>query len=266
MEKRVKRGPGFSGQRRALPAIAIVGAVLASGAGQQAVAQSRSSLAVLPPGIAADTLRLDASALFELGGVSWGSLAGGERVATWVIERPEVGNPGATGRPVLDAPADAVVASFAQGRAFGWPDGPVVWTAPREGPLVFGLNAVPNHEIEGEARVVVVPLGVAESAAQQAFPAPMIELERAPGGAVVRYRDRGGFGLAPSTLSLTLTTSRGVTYHLSSWAQPGERETFLPLPPPEIPLPAGVHRLTATILDRAGNSARSGEIAFDAVQ
>lgn len=246
--------------------VTIVAAVLASGAGQRAVAQTRSSPAHLPAGIGADTLRLDAHALFELGGVSWGRLAGGERVATWVIERPGVGNPRATGRPVPDAPADAVVASFAQGRAFGWPDGPVVWTAPREGPLVFGLNAVPNHEIEGAARVVVVPLGAPESAVQRAFPAPAIELERAPGGAVVRYRDRAGFGLAPSTLRLTVTTSRGVTYHLSSWARPGARETFLPLPPPEIPLPPGVHRLTATILDRAGNSARSKEIAFDAVQ
>lgn len=219
--------------------------------------------ASLPADVPTDTLTLGAGALIDGGGVSWGSLAEGERVAVWVVSEADLGNPGATGRPVPDAPAGAVVASFAGGPPFAWPHGPVVWTAPQAGRLAFGVNAIADHDVSGSARVVVKPLGRLDSEAQRAFAAPAIALERAPGGAIARYRDRTGFGLAPTTLRFILTTSRGVMYHLSAWARPGERETFLPLPPPDLTLPPGVHSLTATVLDRIGNAAPSAEIAFD---
>jgi hypothetical protein len=241
--------------------IALLGTMALAAAAGPARAQTTPPV---PAGVAADTLRLDAEALIGAGGVDWRPLSGGERIATWVVGRVEVGNPAATGRPVPDAPPGAVVASFGGGRPFAWPDGKVVWTAPRAGRLTFGLNALPEHALGGAARIVVVALGTQGSEGQRAFPAPAIDLERAAGGALARYSDRAGFGVAPSTLRLTVTTNRGVTYHLSSWARPGERETFLPLPPPGIDLPPGVHRLYATVLDHMGNAAPAAEISFEA--
>ncbi len=226
-------------------------------------AQTRT-LDDLPSGVASDTLVLGADALAGSGAVGGPALSAGERVAAWIVDDAEVGNPGASGRPVPDAPAGAVVASFGGGPPFAWPAEPVVWTAPRSGRLTFGLNAVEGHQVRGAARMVVVPLGLAGSGAEDAFPPPAITLERAGDGVRVRYSDESGFGLAPSTLRFVVTTSRGVVYHLSSWVRPGPRETVLPLPPPGLGLPPGIHRLSAAILDHLGNEASAGEIAFDA--
>ena len=247
-------------------ALSILAAALAAvGTAGPVLAQSGEPER-LPAGVDADTLVLGAGALGATMDVEGPTLSAGERIAAWVVEAAEVGNPAATGRPVPDAPAGAVIASFSGGPPFAWPSAPTVWTAPRSGRLAFGVNAIADHEVRGAARVAVVRLGPPESAPQRAFVPPVITLERASGGARVRYADRTGFGLAPSTLRFVVTTSRGVVYHLSSWTRPGARETVLPLPPPALSLPPGVHRLTATVLDHLGNTSTSGEIAFDAAQ
>ncbi len=235
----------------------MLAALLADPVG--AFAQSR-----LPAGVAADTLVLGAAALAASGGVGGPTLSAGDRIATWVVGKVGVGNPAATGRPVMDVPAGAVVASFGGGPPFAWPAGHAVWTAPRRGRLWFAINAAADHDVGGAARLVVVPLAAPGSPAQAAFPSPAATLERAPGGALVRYTDRAGFGLAPSTLRLEITTSHGVAYDLAAWSDPGAGVAFVPLPPPGISLPPGIHRLRATVEDALGNRGASNEIVFDA--
>ncbi|MFN2419906.1 MAG: hypothetical protein ABR527_00785 [Gemmatimonadota bacterium] len=190
-------------------------------------------------------------------------LVEGERLAVWVENEVEVGRPGLEGRPVPDATLGSVVARFEGSGVFAWPERPFVWTAPGSGLLVFGVNAYGAHEPRGGARVVVVPLGPVGTDAPGAFPPPLIELERVPQGVVARYADRPGFGVVPSTLSLTITTSRGVEYRIAPWVNTGSRDTFLPLPPPDIPLSPGVHALSATVQDWLGNAAPPAHLTFD---
>ena len=190
-------------------------------------------------------------------------LVTGEQLAVWVESRVDLSRPGAKARPVSEARPGAVVARFEGSGVFAWPERPFVWTAPGPGRLVFGINAYDVHEPQGRARVLVVPLGLPGSDARRAFPPPWIDLERVPRGVVVRYADRAGFGVLPSTLRLTVRTNRGVEHRLVPWTAPGARETFLPLPPPNLPLPPGVHELAATLEDWLGNAAPPARLAFD---
>lgn len=216
----------------------------------------------IPAGLAADTLVLRADSVPARR--TWSRpLEAGDRVVAWVEGRVRAGRPDAGGRPVPDAPAGAVVARFGSSAAFAWPVGRTVWAAPAAGRLAFGLNGRPAHELEGTARVILVPLGAEGSAAQSAFERPILALDRVEGGVRARYADRAGFGLVPRSLSLTLTTSHGTVYYLGPWVPPGARETTLPLPPPGIDLPPGVHTLTATITDRLGNVSPPASLRFD---
>jgi hypothetical protein len=159
------------------------------------------------------------------------------------------------------------VARFGVGRWFAWPREPVVWTAPEAGELVFALNGHPANRLEGTAVVTAARLGVRGDSPPEAFPAPAVSLTRVPGGIEVRYRDRAGFGLDLRSLQFMVTTSRGTRYHLAPWVQAGSGGmTVLPLPPPGISLPPGIHTLSVTIADRVGKRAPPASLVFDAVQ
>lgn len=250
---------------RPRPRLAALALGLALAVPPQALAQEPSALAGAQeaPAVAgsADTVWIEAAEAEGVPAVPYPRpLTAGEAVAAWVESDVAVGRPRLEGRPVGDAPLGAVVARFEGSGVFAWPDRPFVWTAPGPGRLVFGVNAYGAHEPEGRARVVLVPL---TGGAARAFPPPAIVLDRVAGGILARYADRAGFGLAPSTLRLTVTTNRGVTHHLAPWTDPGARETFLPLPPPSLALPPGVHTLSATVGDWLGNFAPAARIAFD---
>lgn len=187
------------------------------------------------------------------------SLAGGDRLLTWVDSDVRIGEPEAGGRPVPDAPVGAVVARFDSGGPFAWPDEPTVWSAPSSGSLAFGINARAAHRPRGAARVVLVPL---TDRVRRAYPPPAIGVRRAEGGLEVRFRDRAGFGLDRRSLAFHLTTSRGTRYRLAAWAPVGRGRVVLPLPPP-ISLSPGVHEMRAEIHDLLGNVGRSGVVRFD---
>ncbi|MGH7544311.1 MAG: hypothetical protein ACREK7_10270, partial [Gemmatimonadota bacterium] len=150
------------------------------------------------------------------------------------------------------------------GRWFAWPREPVVWTAPATGRLDFALNGSTVHELEGEADLVLVRLGGPGSPPPEAFPPPSVTLERVTGGVEARYRDVAGFGLDPKTLRFTVETSRGIRIQMAPWSPVGPAATVLPLPPPGIPLPPGIHRLSVTVTDRVGRDAPPATIVFDA--
>lgn len=191
------------------------------------------------------------------------SMAAGEQVATWIPGAPEPANPGLVAGPVGDVPLGEVIARFQGGRWFAWPREPFVWTAPSPGELAFALNGWPAHGLTGAVRVIVVPLGSSRGRAREAFAPPVIALDRVDGGVRVRYTDRAGFGLDLKSLHFTLTTSRGVVFHLAPWVAVAERETVLPLPPPGIPLLPGIHSLGVTIEDRLGNATSPAVLVFD---
>jgi hypothetical protein len=194
------------------------------------------------------------------------ALSAGERIAVWVEGRARANDPEAAPVPVGEAGLGEVVARFGGGRWFAWPREPVVWTAPGTGELVFALNGHPSHRLEGDADAALVRLGEPGDAPPEGFAAPAVTLERTPDGIAVRYRDRAGFGLDVKTLRFVLVTSRGTRYHLAPWVPPGPGLTNLPLPPPDIPLPPGVHTLSVTITDRVGSEAPPAALVFDAAQ
>jgi hypothetical protein len=241
--------------------VAVVALIIPDAAGGQ-------EPTVIQGVVVADTVRIEGEALAAgVPAVPYDrTLATGEGIAVRVENEVVIGRPGIEARPVFDAPVGAVVARFEGSGVFAWPERPFVWTAPSPGRLVFGINAYGAHEPRGRARVVAVPLGSQGSGVARAFPSPLIELERVPQGVVVHFSDRAGFGIVPSTLRLTLTTSRGTEYRLAPWATPGEIDTFLPLPPPAIDLPPGVHTLSATVEDWLGNVSEPATIAFDTAQ
>ncbi len=177
-----------------------------------------------------------------------------------------VANSGAGPGPVGEAPIGDVIARFEGGRWFAWPRERFVWTAPRAGELALALNGRSAHGIEGAVEVVMIRLGPLGSPARVAFEPPTITLDRVSGGVRARYADRAGFGLDSKSLRFTLTTAHGGLFHLGSWVTGGKRETVLPLPPPGVSLPAGVHKLTGTITDQVGNDAPPATLTFDAVQ
>lgn len=205
--------------------------------------------------MAADTVVVEAGTTGFVPAVSLGT---GESVVVWVEADVEVGAWDVGGRPVPDAEAGAVIARFGGSPPFAWPVEPTVWTAPGPGVLAFGLNGHVGHRMRGRARMVVAPL----AAARAGFARPGIELRRVEGGVRVRWADRAGFGIDRRTLSFTLTTARGTVYELGPWGPVGDREAVLPLPPP-VDLPAGIHTLSATIVDRLGNRAPPATVAFD---
>ncbi len=212
----------------------------------------------IPRSIPTDTLRIRAD-----GPEPEISLATAERLVVWVENRVHIDRPRAGSLPVREAMAGDVVARFQGGARFAWPLEPVVWTAPRVGRLSFGLNGTAAHGMTGSADVIVARLGAGSSPAQEAFAPPTLTLERTGGGVKAHYADRAGFGLDLAALRFTLITAEGVTFHLASWVPAGVRETTLPLPPPGVPVPAGVHTLEATITDRVGNNAPPATLTFD---
>ena len=191
------------------------------------------------------------------------SLGAGERIAVWVESDVEVGDPDVGPGPVGDAAVGEVIARFATSGAFAWPQRPVVWIAPSAGALAFDVNAYPAHRAHGAAEVAVLRLGQLGTPPPPGFERPLLQLDRVPGGARARWSDRAGFGVEPATLLLGLTTSHGTVYHLDPWVRPGPSEVTLPLPPPGLALPPGVHTLTATIEDKLGGVSPPSTIRFD---
>ncbi|HET7693149.1 MAG TPA: hypothetical protein VFM44_08700 [Gemmatimonadota bacterium] len=190
-------------------------------------------------------------------------LAAGERVAVRVEEGVEVGERDAGPGPVADAAVGDVIARFGSSGAFAWPDEPTVWVAPEGGTLTFDVNAYPAHRARGAARIEVLRLGGLDSPAPRGFEPPILQLDRVPGGARARWSDRAGYGVEPATLFLELTTSHGTVYRLDPWVRPGPTEVTLPLPPPGLSLPPGIHTVTATIQDRLGVQSPPSTIRFD---
>lgn len=191
------------------------------------------------------------------------TLAAGERIAVRIASEVEVGDRDVGPGPVADAVVGEVIARFATSGAFAWPRTPVVWTAPSAGALAFEVNAYPAHRARGEAEVAVLRLGPLGAPPPPGFEPPLLQLDRAPGGARARWADRAGFGVEPATLLLELTTSHGTVYRLDPWVRPGPSDVTLPLPPPGLALPPGVHTLSATIEDRLGGTSPPSTIRFD---
>ena len=190
-------------------------------------------------------------------------LVAGERIAVWVESDVEVGDRGVGPGPVGDAAVGEVIARFGASGAFAWPRRPTVWIAPAAGALSFDVNAYPAHRARGSAEVAVLRLGPLGSVPPAGFEAPILQLDRVDGGARARWSDRAGFGVEPATLTLELTTSHGTRYRLGPWVRPGASEVVLPLPPPGLVLPPGIHTLTATVEDRLGTRSPASTIRFD---
>jgi hypothetical protein len=190
-------------------------------------------------------------------------LAAGERIAVRVEHEVEVGERDAGPGPVADAAVGDVIARFGSSGAFAWPVKPTVWIAPEAGTLEFAINAYPAHRARGRVRIEVLRLGGLAAPPPPGYEPPILQLDRAPGGVRARWSDRAGYGVEPATLLLELTTSHGTVYRLDSWARPGAAEVLLPLPPPGLVLPPGVHTLTATIEDRLGTKSPRSTIRFD---
>lgn len=226
----------------------------------------------VPGGVTTERLVVDRPAGEEWPGGAAGdlargarlALAGGERIAVWVEGEVRATDPDAGPVPVGEAAPGEVVARFGEGRWFAWPREPVVWTAPGPGELVFALNGTPSHRLEGDAGLTVARLGGPDDPPPDGFPAPTVTAERTADGIEVRYRDRAGFGLDVKTLRFVVATSRGTVYRLASWVPPGPAATALPMPPPDLPLPPGIHTMSVTVTDRIGNDALPAKLVFDA--
>ena len=191
------------------------------------------------------------------------TLAAGERIAVRVESEVEVGDRDVGPGPVGDAAIGDVIARFGTSGAFAWPAEPTVWIAPQGGALTFDVNAYPSHQARGSARIEVLRLGGLDAPPPPGFEPPIVQLDRLPGGARARWSDRAGYGVEPATLLLELTTSHGTVYRLDPWVRPGPAEVTLPLPPPGLVLPPGIHTLTATIQDRLGVQSPPSTIRFD---
>lgn len=226
----------------------------------------------IPAGVARETLVVERPAVGEwpgggseaLAGEAGPTLAAGERIAVWTRGAARAADPGAGALPVGEAAPGEVVARFAGGRWFAWPREPVVWTAPAAGRLDFALNGSTTHRLEGAAEAVLIRLGGPGSSPPEGFPPPSVTLERVAGGVEARYRDGAGFGLDSKTLRFTVETSRGVRIQMAPWSPIGAEATLLPLPPPGVALPPGIHRLSVTVTDRVGRDAPPATIVFDA--
>jgi hypothetical protein len=191
------------------------------------------------------------------------TLTAGERIAVRIESEVQVGDREVGPGPVPDAAVGDVIARFGSSGAFAWPERPTVWIAPAGGALTFDVNAYPAHRARGAARIEVLRLGGLDAPAPRGFEAPILQLDRVPGGARARWSDRAGYGVEPATLLLELTTSHGTVYRLDPWVRPGPDEVTLPLPPPGLALPPGIHTLTATIEDRLGVLSPPSTIRFD---
>jgi len=191
------------------------------------------------------------------------TLAAGERIAVRVESEVKVGDGEVGPGPVADAAVGEVIARFGSSGAFAWPEQPTVWIAPEGGALTFDVNAYPAHRARGAARIEVLRLGGLDAPAPRGFEPPILQLDRVPGGARGRWSDRAGYGIEPATLLLELTTAHGTVYRLDPWVRPGPTEVTLPLPPPGLALPPGIHTLTATIEDRLGTPSPPSTIRFD---
>lgn len=226
----------------------------------------------IPSGVARESLVVDRPAVGEWpgggsqdpAGAGGPTLAAGERIAVWVRGAARAADPEAAPLPVGEARPGEVVARFAGSRWFAWPGEPVVWTAPAPGRLDFALNGSTAHELDGAAELVLIRLGGPGSPPPEGFLPPAVSLERVTGGVEARYRDRAGFGLDSKTLRFTVETARGVRIQMAPWAPVGAEATVLPLPPPGIALPPGIHRLSVTVTDRVGRDAPPATIVFDA--
>ena len=221
------------------------------------VGEPRVEVLVVPAGAASRGPAVEPSASPAV------RLTAGERVAVRVEEEVEVGERDAGPGPVADAAVGDVIARFGSSGAFAWPEEPTVWVAPQGGVLTFDVNAYPAHRTRGAARIEVLRLGGLDASPPAGFEPPILQLDRVSGGARARWSDRAGYGVEPATLLLELTTSHGTVYRLDPWVRPGHEDVTLPLPPPGLALPPGIHTLAATIEDRLGTPSPPSTIRFD---
>jgi hypothetical protein len=132
-----------------------------------------------------------------------------------------------------------------------------------------GLRRLPllaAAALTGGYSVRVLPLGLRGGPRQRRFPAPWVTFtppSRTAAFLEVTYGDRAGFGLDRKTLQVILDTERGERFVLSPYFRTGSAGAVLPALPPELDLPPGVHRVTATIGDALGNVSLTAQIFLD---
>ena len=162
--------------------------------------------------------------------------------------------------------AGALVGRFVQGPPFLVGTGPLVWSAPSAGTLVFDVMRRPGFKLAGGYTVRILAIGPRGDPRQSAFPSPTIAfLPRRSGDPflALRYADRAGFGLDLKTLTVVLETEAGQRFVLSDGFEVEATGATLTALPPEIVLPPGVHRIRATIGDALGNVSMAAEIFVD---
>ena len=166
-------------------------------------------------------------------------------------------------------PAGALVASFDGGPPFLMSMGSrarkdgrpaiahrLVWTAPAAGTLAFAVAQEEGRRLGGGYRVNVIEIGVLGDPRQAGFPRPWIRFaSRSPEGDFLEltYSDRSGYGLDRGTLKVFLDTERGERFVLTPYFTADSRGAVLAALPGDVDLPAGVHKVTATIGDMLGN-------------
>ncbi|MFN2433360.1 MAG: hypothetical protein ABR599_11210 [Gemmatimonadota bacterium] len=141
----------------------------------------------------------------------------------------------------------------------------LLWTAPADGRLAFAVEPAGAGELSGGYDLRITELGRRGDARQRRFPAPWIGfLPRTPDALVtLAFEDRAGFGLDRRTLKVFLDTERGRRFVLSDAFDIGARGARLTALPPEVVLPPGVHRVSATIGDALGNTSPPAMIFLD---
>ncbi|HET6617379.1 MAG TPA: hypothetical protein VFH69_06185, partial [Gemmatimonadota bacterium] len=172
-------------RRFAVRVAVVVGWVTAT-TGSPAPGQSAESSATRPETL---VVRAEEAASRSLPSIR---LAAGERIAVRVESDVDVGDAGVGPGPVKDAAPGDVIARFGTSGSFAWPERPVVWIAPAAGALVFDVNAHAAHHARGEAHVEVLRLGPLGAPPPAGFEPPILQLDRAPGGARARWSDRAG--------------------------------------------------------------------------
>lgn len=201
-------------------------------------------------------------------------LAEGERLL--IEARGGIQGPGPDSSGVI--PAGALVARFDGGPPFlvmgptrsGEDDrrqaARLLWAAPTSGRLGFAVAPGPSRGLTGGYSVGLIPLGRRGDPRQARFPIPWIAfVPRSHGGDFleVTYGDRSGLGLDRKTLQVILDTERGERVVLSPYFRVDSEGAVLEALPPEVDLPPGVHKVTATIGDALGNVSAPAEIFLD---
>ena len=189
-------------------------------------------------------------------------LSPGERLLIGV----EGGVEGVEPDPEGGIPPGTLVASFAGGPAFAVAGRKLLWAAPAAGRLAFAIAQDAGRDLSGGYRVGILRLGPRGDPRQGRFPPPRLAFRpRADSRGLLElvYEDRSGLGLDLKTLQVVLDLETGERLVLAPYFTPGPTGAVLPDLPPDVELPPGVHRVTATIGDALGNRSRPATIFLD---